>query len=285
MRWGLAFAVAFMIFAGVGHAESLSPGAFTAVVATAAAAAMPSAKVAVTGDLQLETRSAKGETTSTDLRNAYRLYVQHPEYLDDVVRRYAGLLVDDMVRSGDAPPPVDKSRIVPVLKPRQWLEGLRQAQRDRNAQPPAVLTEPFNAGLVIAYVEDGPSSIRFLMSRDNVGDSTQLHDLAIANLRRIMPKIEMRERADGIFLISAGGTYEASLLLANDLWSSGRIKVDGDVVVAVPARDVLLVTGSHNEAGIRHLHDLAAKLATGPYALTPELFTYRGGRFVEFEGK
>jgi uncharacterized protein YtpQ (UPF0354 family) len=52
-----------------------------------------------------------------------------------------------------------------------------------------------------------------------------------------VPKIEMR----------AGGQYESSLLLAENIWSSGQIEVDGDVVVAVPAKDALLVTGSGNQ--------------------------------------
>jgi uncharacterized protein YtpQ (UPF0354 family) len=284
MRRFLLFMGALMILAGGAHAENLNPRAFTEVVAKAAAALVPSAKVAVTGDLELETRSAGGETTTTDLNNAYQLYVQHPEHLDDVIRRYARVLADTVQAGANAT--VDRSRIVPVIKSRQWVEGMRQVQDGQNnTQKARLLTEPFNAQLAIVYAEDRPSSTRYLTTRDDAGDSTQLHDLALANLRRVLPKIEMRSGADGTFLVTAGGTYEASLLLVDDLWSGGQIKVDGDIVVAVPARDVLLVTGSHNRAGIRNLHDLAAKLATGPYALTPVLLAYRGGKFVEFDDK
>lgn len=85
-------------------------------------------------------------------------------------------------------------------------------------------------------------------------------------------------------LIDAGGTYEASLLLADELWSGDQFKVDGDIVVAVPARDVLVVTGSHNRTAIARLRTLAAELATGPYALTAVLYAWRGGKFVKFDG-
>ena len=47
-------------------------------------------------------------------------------------------------------------------------------------------------------------------------------------------------------MLKAGGDYEASLLLFDDIWRDGQVKVDGDIVVAVPAKDVLLVTGSNN---------------------------------------
>jgi uncharacterized protein YtpQ (UPF0354 family) len=108
--------------------------------------------------------------------------------------------------------------------------------------------------------------------------------LALGNLHRLLPKIEMREGADHIFLVEAGGNYEASLLLADGIWSSGQIKVDGDPVVAVPRTDALLVTGSRNRAGIAHLRGVAAKLAGEPHGLTPALFVYRDGKFVKFEG-
>jgi uncharacterized protein YtpQ (UPF0354 family) len=51
-------------------------------------------------------------------------------------------------------------------------------------------------------------------------------------------------------MITAGGDYEASLLLFDDIWSGGQIKVEGDIVVAVPAKNVLLITGSQNRKGL-----------------------------------
>jgi uncharacterized protein YtpQ (UPF0354 family) len=105
----------------------------------------------------------------------------------------------------------------------------------------------------------------------------------VTNLRRLLPKIDVESGADGILRMSVGGDYDASLLLADDIWSSGRIKVDGDIVVAVPGKGVLLVTGSRNRAAIARLRARAAELATGPYGLTPALFVYRDGKFVKFE--
>jgi len=148
-----------------------------------------------------------------------------------------------------------------------------------------LLTEPFNSELTIVYAEDRPSSIRFLMTRDDVGDHAKLRDLALGNLKHLLPKIEMRALPYGTFVISTGGNYEASLLLADSIWSDGQIKVDGDIVVAVPLEDALLITGSNNPAGIMRLRALAADLAAGPYGLTASLFVYRGGKWLKFAGK
>jgi uncharacterized protein YtpQ (UPF0354 family) len=87
-------------------------------------------------------------------------------------------------------------------------------------------------------------------------------------------------------MITADGSYESSLLLLDDLWSKGDVpaKVDGDVVVAIPARDLLFFTGSRNPAGVARLHELAAKyVKQASYRLTDTLFVYRDGRFTRFD--
>jgi uncharacterized protein YtpQ (UPF0354 family) len=281
--WRIAVAlIACLLCIGRAGAENLSSSAFTAAFAAAAATAMPEAKVQVVGDLHLQTRGADGKSTDTDLHNAYKVYLDEPGRLDVIIRRYVGLLADTVHMAGVSPP-VDRSQIVPMLKPNIWATTLQEQRKSAPATLP--LTEPYNSELIIAYAEDRPSSIRYLMMRDDVGDRAQLRMLALANLHRLLPKIEMRAGADGIFLISAGGQYEASLLLADEIWSSGQIKVDGDIVAAVPAKDALFVTGSHNTAGLARLGKIAAELARAPYALTPVLFVYRDNKFVVFDGK
>lgn len=280
-------AFAFVIIASIASAAEAADGAkllsqraFTDAFAAAATAALPSAKVTITGDLSLDTRDAGGDTTTTDLRNAYEVYRAAPAQLDSVIRGYVSVLADTISLSGTAPP-VDRSRIVPVLKASAWVDAV---QRQRHATPAAqLLTASFTDELTVVYAEDRPSSMRFLMTRDDVGDHSRLRTLALGNLSRLLPKITMRQATDGVFLVGAGGEYEPSLLLVDALWSSGHIKVDGDIVVAAPAKGAVLVTGAHNAKGIAHLRAFAARLAAAPYGLTAVLYAYRGGKFVRFE--
>jgi uncharacterized protein YtpQ (UPF0354 family) len=272
MRFLLSILSLTLLIVGIARAETLSSQAFTDAAA-AARAAMPSAQVTVKGDLQLEVRGPGGTSVASDLGNAFELYLRSPQRLDHVIGNSVGALIDT-VRLIDAK--VDRSRIIAVLKPLQWVDAMQQAA-------PGILTEPFNTELAIVYAEDRPSSMHFLMASDDVGDRARLHDLALTNLRRLLPKIDVQPDADGILRMSVGGDYEATLLLADDIWSSGEIKVDGDIVVAVPDKSVLFVTGSRNRTGIARLRTMVAKLATGPYALTPALFVYRDGKFVKFD--
>ena len=238
-----------LLLIGVARAETVTPQAFTDAAAAAARAAMPSAHVTVAGNLHLETRSAAGKEITSDLHNAYETYLPAPERRDEVIRAYIGVLVET-VTFGDAKAGLDRSRIVPVLKPQRWVDGALQAERAAKVDPkPEILTDPFNSELAIVYTEDRPQSLRYLMTSDDVGDRAKLRQLALGNLHRMLANIEMREGADHVFLIEAGGNYEASFLLADGIWSSDQIKVDGDIVVAVPDRSALLVTGSNNRKG------------------------------------
>lgn len=277
MRFLAAFS-ALMLVIGVARADLLSPSAFTEAAAAAARVAMPSATVSVAGDLHLETRSADGKEVTTDLRNAYDIYRAAPAQFDQIIHDYVGVLVES-IRYGENK--LDRSHIVPVFKPQQWLVGVR---RGVSPQAPRILSDPYNDELAIVYAEDLPTSVRFLTTRDYTEDHAKLLLLALTNLHRLLPKIEMRPGSDGTWLVSAGGNYESSLLLADQIWSSGQIKVDGDIVVGVPVKSALFVTGSHSHAGLARLRAISAELAAGPYGLTPDLLVYHDGRFVKFDG-
>jgi uncharacterized protein YtpQ (UPF0354 family) len=270
-----------LLFAGAAHAEILSPQAFTEAFAKAAQAAVPGAKVAITGELETETHYGNGETMTSDLHNAYSVYRQAPGQLDDVLRRYVGVLAESINGAG----PVDRTRIVPVMKSQAWLSGLREQRKAQQLEAtPEPLTESYNSELIIAYAQDQPTSIRYLTTRDDIGglDRVALLVLALRNLHRLLPKIEMRDGPDGTFMIEAGGDYEASLLLADPIWSGGQVHVDGDIVAAVPAKDALFVTGSHNRTGLKKLRAIAAEVAARPYGLSSALFVYRDGKFKVF---
>ncbi len=276
-----AIVAAIVLTAGAAHADTLPPRAFTDRVARAVLAAMPAAKVALSGDLQFVVRYPNGASATSDLGKAYQSYARDPEHLDDLVQAQVTALLE---ATGDENglPKLDRTRVVPIIKDRPWYEAM--ARRGREQSPPQeLLAEPLNSELIVVYAENHLGTLRILSSRDDVGDRAHLREMALTNLSRMLPKIEIRPGADGVLLISAGGEFDASLLLADNLWSSDKIKVDGDVVVAVPAKNALIATGSGNAAGLARLRAAASKFAAGPNALTAALFVYRGGKFVRFD--
>jgi uncharacterized protein YtpQ (UPF0354 family) len=258
-------------------AEMLTPPAFTQEFARALERTRPSANVSVAGDLKLTIKETDGLVRNIQLNNAYNEYKLDPQRFDDLVATFSAIFSQPSKEAG-----LDRTRIIPVIKDRQWLDELHNTLKAKGVAQQH-LAERFNDELVIVYAQDDPNRMRYLTTQEDFGLSrAELRSLAIANLKRVLPKIEMGRVGD-VALMSAGGNYEASLLLIDDIWSSGQIQVNGDIVVAIPTRDTLLVTGSRSRSGLKLVRELTAKFkAQGPYELTDTLFRYRDGRFTKF---
>jgi uncharacterized protein YtpQ (UPF0354 family) len=189
----------------------------------------------------------------------------------------------------DKQPQVDRARIVPVVKDRAWLAEIRQTAKARGAKDPDhEVFDDLNEDLVIVYAEDTPRNIRYLTPDDlsELGiKKAQLRALAVGNLRNLLPKIEL-SKGPLVTMITAGGDYEASLLLLDNLWTSDQLAVEGEIIVAIPARDVLLFTGSKQPGGVAKLRQLASDISQkASYRLTDRLFVYRSGKFQPYEQK
>ncbi len=178
----------------------------------------------------------------------------------------------------------DERRIVPLIKPRHWL--LQQDQADHNWSA-AHVVEPLNDELVVLYAEDQPERLRYL-NRAALMPRTltlpQLRALALENLMRLLPGVELHKGAL-VSMLTAGGCYEASLLLVSDFWASHGVAAPGELIVAAPARDVLLLASSANPAAITHLRHLAdTTWQQSTHALSRSLFVFRQGRFQIWTG-
>lgn len=74
------------------------------------------------------------------------------------------------------------------------------------------------------------------------------------------------------------------MLLLDDIWTGKNLAVKGDIVVSIPSRDMLLVTGSEDARGIEKVRQIAKRtFDEEPYRLTTTLFVYQGGKFTELK--
>lgn len=277
----LFFAVAGAVAAA--DAPLLSPADFTRNFVQTLRRSAPTYTVTAQRELQVVLTDPDGRETTIFLYNAYNEVRRSPANEDRIIRKnFAGLVAPkDEIRK------VDRSRVVPILKLRAWLAEVRTAAQAKGAVGvPEIVSDDFNEQLMIVYAEDNPNTLRYLLPEQLAGLGVKREDLralAVANLMTLLPKIDIRT-GPLITMVKAGGNYDASLLLLDDFWTSDRIKVDGEIVVAIPARDRLLITGSGNAAGIAQLREQAARtMAESSQRLTDTLFVYRAGRFEVFK--
>jgi uncharacterized protein YtpQ (UPF0354 family) len=111
------------------------------------------------------------------------------------------------------------------------------------------------ADLVLLYAFDMGDHFEWVARRDLkvLGISeAELHAVAIDNLRALNLEIGAK-RAERVMMLTAGGDYEATLLLLPDVWKSVGGMVEGAVIVGVPARDVLYVAGDSKPESLADL--------------------------------
>ena len=265
------------------RAEIEPPEQFTKEYADTLRAAVSGGKVKIEKDLELKLTTAGGSESSVFLNNAYDAYKQDPAKKEEVIRRYVGSAAETAATLNAT---VDRTRIVPVIKDRLWLQATRATMRSKGIEkPPEWIMEDFDQQFVILYAEDSEKSIRYLSPADLKATKLapgELRTVACENLKRLLPKIE-QYRSHGCYVLSAGGSYEASLLLLDSLWKD-QVKVKGEIVMAVPARDIFLVAGSEDANGLESLKKMAREyFGERVYPLTSKLFVYRKGKLEEFK--
>ncbi len=263
---------------------ALSRDAFTQEFATLLRAALPNHKIEIVEALQIRVTDSKGEVSTAFLDNAYNEYTADPDARQELIEHRVAAWVESL--AGDDVP-LDPKNIVPIIKDRSWVEQAISMSKSRGAAADEVqVFEELNEELVIVYAEDTPRNVRYFSAKDlaKAGvERSKLRALAITNLRRVLPKIEPHH-GPVYSMLTADGNYEASLLLFEELWVRSDFKVDGDIVVAIPSRDVLLITGSRNAEGVARLREICDQITSeGTYTISDQLFVYRKGVFRRFE--
>lgn len=111
------------------------------------------------------------------------------------------------------------------------------------------------ADLMILYAFDMDTHFQLVAQRDlarlNVS-AEDLHQRALANLRALKLQVHAHP-GEHFMMLSADGNYEATLTLLPELWESVGGIIEGNIVVAVPARDVILVAGDSRPENLSEL--------------------------------
>jgi uncharacterized protein YtpQ (UPF0354 family) len=282
LKW--LFTVVCVLAAAGCNPSSLSPERFTQRYAAEMRKAAPQLTITISAPLELKVKEQDGYEVTSFLDNAYNHYRRAPEQRDAVIAKYITSFLEGRAARGK---PIDKARIVPVIKDKNYLAEIQKSLAERGQKAPEFmdLHEEYNSELWIFFAEDTPANMRFLSRKDLVAldlDTNSVRAVAVKNLPALIPRPQLTE-SNGFYRLQAGGDYDASLLLLDKIWSTGQIQVDGEIVVAVPARDMLLITGSSNSVAVAKVRELAKNMAAdAPYRLTPELFVYSAGKFEVF---
>ncbi len=215
------------------------------------------------------------------LGNAYAAYQKSPADIDTIIAAH----LDAAPTGQEADPATRRANILPLVKTTMWLTtSLKQLDATGIENKDAFITEPLTDELLVAFVEDKPDAMSYVAPAelDALGLArADLMALALENLRRQLPSLTV-EGQDGRYGVRGDGNYDASFVFLAPQWRE-RVDIDGEPVIALPARDELLVCGSNDKDSVRSLRDMAARImAQSAYGLSAQLFTLRDGKLSVF---
>jgi len=261
----------------------LTEAQFTRLYAQAVAAELKNASVKITGPREVSVKLPDGTEFKSFLDNAWTEAVNAPAARPDICRRYLKALSASFPgMSKDSGPP-DPNSIVAVIRDATFLQELKRLGATTTTN--RVVSEPLAAEIHVLYASDREGGIAYLSEGDRLKLNLELpalRKLAMANLKRLLPELK-RHGAGPVFLLVADGNYESSLLLAEKLWDDQASVVQGNIVAAVPTRDVLMFTGSKSSEGIQELRAAVKKIhAEGSHAISKTLLVRRNGQWEQF---
>jgi len=219
-----------------------------------------------------------GRNATIFLHNSYTSYCEVPrsgrqEVISKLVAGFASVpeIPSDFASA--------RKNLMPVIRDESY-EGMMHLMGEGEADDPGLTRQykPFARRLLagLAYdTEHSITSVNFKTLQAWGVDLDQAFAVAKENLwDRTRP--DGFEGANGVYWSRWADSYDSSRMLLTELIY--RLSVDGDPVAFVPNRDALLVTGTHNIAGLRVILNAGAEshFKQG-HPLSPDLFVLDDG--------
>lgn len=118
---------------------------------------------------------------------------------------------------------------------------------------------PFSKGIAVFYMLDKGNSFQIIQNKHLTADITidKLHDAALTNMAiAISDKTEVNGDPNNVMMVTNGGNFEATMLLADFLWEQLEPIFNDKVCVAIPTNDLMFIAAKNNQNGRETLRQL-----------------------------
>lgn len=183
------------------------------------------------------------------------------------LERYVQAIVD-MQQQAAAPPSREALRL--VVRTAEFAEGA--AGTSAAAGKTGFIRRPVAEGLVAMLMLDSPRSARLVSEADCQAlglSADEAYALGLANLQRqLLPLAQAgKPVAPGAFGTLEGDFYESGRVLLHESWAGLARGQKGVLIVALPAKNLILYSADDSPAGLAALRTLAresARRSPGP---------------------
>lgn len=254
--------------------EPWTPLSWTNALYHALKAAFPADRFTLVEPLLLEFTTENGRSGTLDLQQSWDQASVDTAALDEALEFRIQTFGE--LRT---PSRTTREAIVVQLKNQAYIDQVNAGE--------GAVAEPLAGDVWMLYSVDTPSAIRPLTHSEleEMGLGMDgLRSIAVANLLDLHDRVRVAGQPGQTHLmVICGGNYEASMLLADEVWALIDPELDGDPVVAVPTRDLLLVGDTEHPEILDRMRAIVGDLPSDAYAISDGFLTRRDGSWVPFE--
>ena len=186
------------------------------------------------------------------LGNAYRRYTNKPDTFNQIISSFANSLIS-MGIPKDARI-LNTKIILPIIRHKDYVKNSNirfakqsKAMKQKGSSKPfnELLTQTLTNEVLILFALDTRHNYQYLTTNDLKRYKTTLKDIskhAYANINRLTPTI--KKLSEGMYSIKFDNNLDVSFLLQHKLWQSTRFIIKGNLLVYLPTRNMLIVTGT-----------------------------------------
>jgi uncharacterized protein YtpQ (UPF0354 family) len=231
-------------------------GKFTAAAAQAIEELHPGTDVRILAPLKLQVQPPGGaKTGELDLRPLFEAVGPIPGSRAVETERYLRheLALRHPLQGNR---PIALAHVTPLVRTWDFLARSRE-------NGPEPWSRPLAGPLVICLAEDRGDSLAYL-TRDQIlrlgGTEEATYRVALNNLAAL-PQKPKRVSIGQVQALEWAAGEPAPLLLRDDLWTAAATGLPGQVIAAVPSRDLLLYTSTQTPGGREALQQLVRQMA------------------------
>lgn len=257
---------------------------FTGYVAERLRRAMPELVFKPAGPLGVDAATAEGKAAGRlGLERVWQFCTRNYERCPKAIEEYVGGITE-ILREQTGP--IAAARVRLVIRPEDYVVQARRQMAEGKAE---LLARPLVPGLWVVPVVDSPRSMRMVVKQDLAAlklDEEALFELGRRNLREQLKPLGDVARVPRPGEIGRLGEddYESSRLLLHGEWAELAERMKHQLVVMVPASNLLIYGEASNAQalqGLRALGREAARGSTRPLSLTLLRWTVAGWEIVE----
>jgi uncharacterized protein YtpQ (UPF0354 family) len=224
----------------------------------------PDKRIEFESESEIKVIAADGKSGSMSFLNLWIECERSPEQRAEIVDRYIRVLFS----AGSDRPELSTKSVMVLVRDIQYCNSIAKEERD-------LVTDHLLGDLWVILAVDLAESINILSAEKHASlglEKKELIRLGIENVERIVGRMEFSPYGECFTLACESIDYASSVLLLDSVWDQAANLIAGDLVVAVPARDTVLFTGSANAKGLKEIREAANYVtSTGHHLVTETL--------------